>query len=92
VLRGAAGVGAVGIAAAAGGGAIFAATRPASAATRPAPSPAGAAPRTTDGEPLVAYLRDAATGEFEIFHGTRQIRVRNPRLAAQLLDGLAAAQ
>ena len=44
------------------------------------------------GEPLVVYLRDAATGEFEVFHGTRQVRVRNPRLVAQLLDGLATAQ
>ena len=40
----------------------------------------------------MVYLRDAAAGEFEVFHGTRQVRVRNPRLAAQLLDGIATAQ
>ena len=33
-----------------------------------------------------------AAGEFEVFHGTRQVRVRNPRLVAQLLDGIATAQ
>ena len=38
------------------------------------------------------YLRDTATGEFEVFHGTSQIRIRNPRLVAQLLDGLQTAQ
>jgi DNA/RNA endonuclease YhcR with UshA esterase domain len=38
------------------------------------------------------YLRDATTGEFEIFRGTQQVKVRNPRLVAQLLDGIATAQ
>jgi len=89
VLRGAAGVGAVSVAAAAGAGTIFAATRSANAATD---AHAGTAAHPAGDEPLVAYLRDASTGEFEVFHGTRQVRVRNPRLAAQLLDGLATAQ
>jgi hypothetical protein len=43
-------------------------------------------------EPLVVYLRDTAAGEFEVFHGTQQVKVRNPRLVAQLLDGIATAQ
>jgi len=91
VLRGAAGAGAIGLAAAAGAGAVFAATRPAGAT---APSDAGkaAAAANPSGEPLVVYLRDTSTGEFEIFNGTRQVLVRNPNLVAQLLDGLQKAQ
>jgi hypothetical protein len=95
LLRGAAGAGAVGLAAAAGAGAVFAATRPADA-TSPADAGKAAATGTVaakpSGEPLVVYLRDTSTGEFEIFNGTRQVRVRNPRLVAQLLDGLQTAQ
>ena len=95
LLRGAAGAGAVGLAAAAGAGAVFAATRPADA-TSPADAGKAAATGTAaakpSGEPLVVYLRDTSTGEFEIFNGTRQVRVRNPRLVAQLLDGLQTAQ
>jgi hypothetical protein len=83
LLRGAAGVGAVSVAAAAGAGTIFAAAGPASAATgahdEAAQHPAG-------DEPIVAYLRDASTGEFEVFHGTRQVRVRDRKLALQLLN------
>ncbi len=52
---------------------------------------AAAAPKAS-GEPLVVYLRDTSTGEFEVFNGTRQVRVRNPALVAQLLDGLQTAQ
>jgi hypothetical protein len=89
VLRGAAGLGAVGLAAAAGAGAVVAATRPSNAAPRAA---AAATPAAAGGDPLVVYLRDASTGEFEVFRGTQQVRVRNPRLVAQLLDGIATAQ
>lgn len=100
VLRGAAGLGAAGLAAAAGAGAVVAATRPAAAAGSAsrtaagtaAGSAAGAATLASGTEPLVVYLRDTAAGEFEVFHGTRQVKVRNPRLVAQLLDGIATAQ
>ena len=96
VLRGAAGFGAAGLVAAAGAGAVVAATRPANA-TGSAPrtgagAAAGTATRATDGDPLVVYLRDAKSGEFEVFRGTQQVKVRNPRLVAQLLDGIATAQ
>jgi hypothetical protein len=95
MLRGAAGVGAVGLAAAAGAGAVFAATRPADTA-RPAgagqAAAAGTAAPRGNGEPLVVYLRDTSTGEFEVFNGTRQVRLRNPALVAQLLDGLQTAK
>ena len=82
LLRGAAGVGAVSVAAATGAGAIFAAAGPASATENHADVGAN---RTGD-EPIVAYLRDASTGEFEVFHGTRQVRVRDRKLAVQLLN------
>jgi hypothetical protein len=95
LLRGAAGAGAVGLAAAAGGGAVFAATRP-SGVTRPADAGKGATTGTAagkaSGEPLVVYLRDTSTGEFDVFNGTRQVRIRDPRLVAQLLRGLQTAQ
>jgi hypothetical protein len=79
VLRGAAGAGAVGLAAAAGAGAVVAATRPA--------AKADAAPAATaaHAEPVVVYLRDARTGELEVFNGTSQVRFRDPALAARLL-------
>jgi hypothetical protein len=100
VLRGAAGLGAAGLAAAAGAGAVAAATRPASAASSApraaaattAATAAGTAAQPGGASPLVVYLRDAAAGEFEVFHGTRQVKVRNPGLVAQLLDGIATAQ
>jgi hypothetical protein len=95
LLRGAAGAGAVGLAAAAGGGAVFAATRP-SGTTRSADSAKAATTDTAagkaSGEPLVVYLRDTSTGEFDVFNGTSQVRIRDPRLVAQLLHGLATAQ
>lgn len=77
LLRGAAGAGAVGLAAAAGAGAVMAAARPAEAKAAPAAGQAGA-------EPLVVYLRDATTGEMEVFAGTSQVRFRDRALAAQL--------
>jgi hypothetical protein len=95
VLRGAAGAGAVGIVAATGAGAVFAATRSAHAAS-PAPAKQAvtvdAASQQAGREPLVAYLRDASTGEFEVFNGTSQVRFRNPRLATELLNGVQLAQ
>ena len=83
LLRGAAGVGAVSVAAAAGAGTIFAAAQSAKGATG---AHEGGAAHPAGDEPIVAYLRDAATGEFEVFHGTRQVRVRDRKLALQLLN------
>jgi hypothetical protein len=95
LLRGAAGAGVVGFAAAAGAGVVFAATRPSDAA-RPADAAKAATTDTAaakaSGEPLVVYLRDTSSGEFEVFNGTSQVRVHNPGLVAQLLDGLQTAQ
>jgi hypothetical protein len=94
LLRGAAGAGAVGLVAATGAGAAFAVTRP--AAARPTSAAKPAALDATSGhagsEPLVVYLRDIKSGEFEVFTGTSQVRVRSPKLVAQLLDDLQMAR
>ena len=39
-------------------------------------------------EPLVAHVRDLATGEIGFFSGTREITVLNPQLAASLLRAM----
>jgi hypothetical protein len=84
MLRGAAGVGAAGLAAAAVASTAapaLAAPRPATSAGRSTPSgagPAGAA------EPVVVHLRDATSGEMDIFAGTSHARLRDPDLAARL--------
>jgi hypothetical protein len=85
LLRGAAGAGAVGIAAVSGAGAVMAAARPATAAA-PADARTVNAARLADAGPLVVYLRDAATGEMEVFAGAGQARFRDPALAARLLS------
>ena len=87
MLRGAAGAGAAGLAAAA----VASAAPALAAATRPPPrqplprrrlgilaGTAGAA------EPVVVHLRDARSGEMDIFAGTSHTRLRDPDLAARL--------
>jgi hypothetical protein len=76
MLRGAGAVGAVGIAAAVGVGAP---SGGAAAATRPA-----AGNRAAAGAPVVVYLRDAASGELDVFSGTSHTVIRDPALAARL--------
>jgi hypothetical protein len=84
VLRGAAGVGAVGLAAAVGvgaaaGPALAADNRRATAAAKPDTArPAGTA------GPLVVYLRDAASGELDVFAGTSHTVIRDPAFVARL--------
>jgi len=94
MLRGAATAGAVGIAAAAGTGAVVAAvTRPQAADLRPTAKPvtiAPMAPAAVSG-PLVVYLSDTTTGEFDVFGDTGQVRIKNPALVSQLLKNLPLA-
>jgi hypothetical protein len=40
---------------------------------------------TALGEPLIAHVRDAATGEIGFFSGVREITVLDPQLAARLI-------
>jgi hypothetical protein len=87
VLRGAGAAGAVGIAAAVGAGAasgVAAATRPA-ADNRANPDNRATAEHSAGaGAPLVVYLRDAASGEFDVFTGTSRAVIVDPDLAARL--------
>jgi hypothetical protein len=94
LLRGATAAGAVGLVAAAGAGAVVAVTRPAGQPSLPPaakPVTMAAMPETALAGPLVVYLRDTTTGEFDVFGGTGAIRVRNPQLVAQLLKNVQLA-
>jgi hypothetical protein len=86
-LLGVAGVGAAGLAAGAFGG--LAAAGPALAATgRPAPAHGGreeTGGKAAAGEPVVVHLRDARTGELDVYSGTSHTRLRDPDLAARLV-------
>lgn len=83
LLKGAVAAGAAGIATAAmtGGGLPIAASgRSADGPTREAgTAPAGGS------EPVVVHVRDAATGEMDVFRGTTCTRVRDTELAARLV-------
>jgi hypothetical protein len=82
MLKGAAGVGAAGLAASA----LASVALPASAAAK-------APVRTTSGperegaaeEAIVVHVRDAASGEIDVFRGTTQIRLHDRDLAARLV-------
>lgn len=93
VLRGAAGVGAVGFAAAVGVGAVAGPAlaadnrRPAAPARADSALPASALPASTDG-PVVIYLRDAASGELDVFAGTSHAVIRDPALVARLTSAV----
>jgi hypothetical protein len=85
VLRVAAGASAAGIAATTLGGVLL----PASAATLQGASartgttgPANDDHRASD---LVLHVRDAATGEIDVFRGTTQVRLRDKDLAARVV-------
>ncbi len=81
----AAGAGIAGIAATTLAGnapALAAAGRPAARAARGAD--AGARDSAV-AEPIVVHLRDAASGEIDVFRGTSQVRLRDPELAARLV-------
>lgn len=83
LLRGAAGVAGAGLAATAVAGAV---AGPAlAAAASAAPAPAGSAGKASRGPAVVVHVRDAGTGEMEIFSGTSQVKVRDPQLAAKLV-------
>ena len=86
MLRGAGAAGAVGLAAAVG---VGSASGVAAAATRPAAdnrAAAAGAEHSADaaGAPLVVYLRDAASGELDVFSGTSHTVIRDRALAARL--------
>jgi hypothetical protein len=82
VLRGAAGAGVAGIAAAALAGTAV----PALAAAGGPTHGAKAERKDTDAsEQIVVHVRDAKSGEIDVFRGTSQTRLRDPELAARLV-------
>jgi hypothetical protein len=81
MLRGAGAAGAVGLAAAVG---VGAGSGVAAAATRPAADNRAAGAEHSAGAPLVVYLRDAASGELDIFSGSSHTVIRDQALAARL--------
>jgi hypothetical protein len=95
VLRGVAGVGAVGAAAALGAGAVVAFDRQSAGQPnlKPASKPVAMAPMapTAMAGPLVVYIPDTTSGQFDVYGGTSQTRVRNPALVRQLLANLKLA-
>jgi hypothetical protein len=95
ILRGVAGVGAVGAAAAVGAGAVVAFDKSASAQTtlKPAAKPVVMAPMapTAMGGPLIVYISDTTNGLLDVFGGTGATQVRNPALVRQLLANLPLA-
>jgi len=47
-------------------------------------TPALAAASAASADPIVVYLRDAASGELEVFAGNTQVRLHDPAMAARL--------
>jgi hypothetical protein len=83
VIRGAATAGAAGLAATALGGALSPA---ASASTRAASSTGAAAGSQVKAPagPIVVHVRNAKSGDIEVFSGTSQTRLRDKDLAARI--------
>jgi hypothetical protein len=84
LIRNAAGAGAVGLAA---GVLLTSAAGTAAAAPAEAGRPAALgehAEAQRAGEPLIVHLRDAASGELDIYHGEQHRRVKDGKLAAAL--------
>jgi hypothetical protein len=79
VLQGAATAGAAGLAVTAMG----AATGSALAATSPS-SPRGDSDVKTPSGPIVVHVRNAGSGELDVFSGTSQTRLRDKDLAARI--------
>ena len=83
LLQGAATAGAAGLAATA----IGAVASPALAATGSSPAPdqaPGQAPGRAPGGPIMVHVRDARSGDIEVFAGTSQTRLRDQDLAARI--------
>jgi len=63
--------------------ALGAAASPAAAATRH-PSPGSGSTAKAASGPLVVHVRDARSGDIEVFSGTSQTRLRDKDLAARI--------
>jgi hypothetical protein len=83
LLQGAATAGAAGIAATALGAAASPALAATSRPSAPAESLGHGAAKTPAG-PIMVHVRDAGSGDIEVFSGTTQTRVRDRDLAARI--------
>ena len=86
LLQGAATAGAAGIAATAigaAGPALAAASSPPAPSRSPGRSPGRPSGRVPAG-PIVVHVRDARSGDIEVFAGTSQARLRDQDLAARI--------
>ena len=91
VLRGAAGAGAAGVAATALsglGGSAYAAEATTDQENRNADANALAPSVADDGEQFVVHVKDARTGQIDVFRGSSQIRLHDRDLAG-LLDRIS---
>ncbi|WP_327064843.1 hypothetical protein OG500_03315 [Kitasatospora sp. NBC_01250] len=88
LMRQAAAVGAAGLAVNLLAGTGTALARPAEqhAAGEGAPAPAGV--RADHAEPMIVHLRDARSGDLDLYSGDRHQRVQDPALAAALVRAL----
>ena len=82
VLHGAAGLAGAGLAATVMAGTLAA---PASASAAPRTHP-GRAARVSSDEPVIVHIRDVRSGEMDVFAGENQVRLRDPGLAARLVQ------
>ncbi len=92
LLQGAAAAGAAGLAVTALGAAVnpaaaAASTRAPARAAAPAAAQAAGAPKDTAG-PVVVHVRDAKSGDIEVFSGTSQTSLRDKDLAARIVRAI----
>jgi len=83
VIRGAATAGAAGLAATALGGAWSPAAAASTRAASSTGAPAGGDVKAPAG-PIVVHVRNAKSGDIEVFSGTSQTRLRDKELAARI--------
>ncbi|HMH91261.1 MAG TPA: hypothetical protein VK586_09280 [Streptosporangiaceae bacterium] len=84
-LRAGAATGVAGAALFAAGGPALAAALPSRSAARDAARGGAAEPSAHPAEPIIAHVRNARTGEIDVFRGTSQTRLHDPALAALLI-------
>ncbi len=83
ILRGAAAAGAAGLAVTA----VGAAASPALAATSQPSAPSADDAKLPSG-PLVVHVRDAKSGDIEVFYGTSQVQLQDKELTARIARAL----
>jgi hypothetical protein len=84
-LRGGAAAGLAGAALVAVGSPALAAALPSRGAAGDAAGGGAAEPESQVAEPIIAHVRNARTGEIDVFRGTSQTRLHDPALAALLI-------